>query len=43
VQKAILIPAAQRLKAVTDAGYNTFLLKAATSSWTCSPTAAPTP
>ena len=27
VQKAILIPAAQRLKAVTDAGYNTFLLK----------------
>ena len=27
VQKAILIPAAQRLKTVTDAGYNTFLLK----------------
>jgi tyrosine phenol-lyase len=40
VQKIWLIPVEERLKAIEEAGYNTFQLKTKTYSSTCSPTAA---
>ncbi len=43
VQRTDLPPVEQRLRAMQEAGYNTFLLRTATSSSTCSPTAAPMP
>jgi len=43
VQKTNLIPARQRLEAMTESGYNTFLLRPGISFSICSPTAAPTP
>ena len=35
VQKVRLAPVRERLRAVEEAGYNTFLFDLETSSWTC--------
>ena len=35
VQKVRLAPVRERLRAMEEAGYNTFLLRARSSSWTC--------
>jgi hypothetical protein len=43
VQKIVLVPAEDRLKAMEEAGTTPSSSRQRTSSWTCSPTAASTP